>query len=90
MADIKQIRAKISEIGQRPKNVQLSEITWVADHLEKNGYKVKIRTNAHQHIFRINGHRFGVCHHNPGSKQIKACYVDAFLDAMTDLKLYED
>jgi hypothetical protein len=31
-----------------------------------------------------------VCTHNPGSKQVKGCYVDDFLNAMMELGLYEE
>lgn len=89
MADIAHIREKVADIGQRRKNVELSEIEWVVIHLGKNGYEVSCRSNEHQHLFRVNGKRFGVCHHNLGNRQIKACYVDGFLDVMADLGLYE-
>jgi hypothetical protein len=90
MADIEHIRARIAEIAQRKKNVELAEIQWVINHLGTNGYEVSSRSNEHNTIFRINSLRFGVCHHNPGSKQIKACYVREFLDVMADLGLYEE
>jgi hypothetical protein len=90
MADIKRIRARISELAQRQKNVELSEIRWVVNQLGANGYAVSERSNDHNTIFKVNGRRFGVCHHNPGGKQIKACYVKEFLDAMVDVGLYED
>jgi len=89
MADLRHIRAKIAEIAQKEKNVELSEIQWVVNHLGENGYEVSTKKNGHQHLFRVNGKRFGVCHHNPGNKQIKACYVREFLDKMADLGLYE-
>lgn len=90
MADIKQVRARIEELAQRPKNVELSEIQWVVNQLRLNGYAVSERSNDHNTIFKVGGRRFGVCHHNPGSKQIKACYVKEFLDAMEEVGLYED
>lgn len=89
MADIRHIRARILDIAQRRKNVELQDIQWVVNHLGKNGYRVSSKSNQHQYLFRVNARRFGVCHHNPGSKQIKPCYVDEFLDAMADLDLYE-
>ncbi len=88
MADIQRIRAVIAEIAKRRHNVQLAEIQWVVrvvTQLKQNGYEVSSRTNAHQHLFRVNGRRFGVCHHNPGSKPIKACCANEFLDRMADL-----
>jgi hypothetical protein len=89
MANLKQVREKIAEIAQREKNVELDEIQWVVKHLGENGYEVSVKSNDHQHLFRVNRIRFGVCHHNPGSKQIKPCYVREFLDTMADLGLYE-
>jgi hypothetical protein len=44
----------------------------------------------HQTLLSVNGQRFGVCHHNRGSKQIKACYVKEFLDKMEDLGIHEE
>ncbi len=89
MADIKQIRERIKELAQRRKNVELSEIQWVVNQLESNGYVVSERSNEHNTIFKVSGRRFGICHHNPGSKQIKSCYVKEFLNAMEDVGLYE-
>ena len=90
MADIKNIRARISEIAQRRKNVELAEIEWVVNNLGANGYTVSTKRNEHNTMFRVNERRFGVCHHNPGNKQIKVCYVKEFLEAMADLNIYED
>ena len=90
MADIKQIRARIAELAQRRRNVELSEIRWVVDHLGDNGYEVSARSNDHATMFRVGSHQFGVCHHHRGNKQIKVCYVNEFLDAMEELGLYED
>jgi hypothetical protein len=90
MADIKQIRARIRELAQRQKNVELSEIQWVVRQLGSNGFTVSERSNDHNTMFKVNGRRFGVCHHNPGGKQIKACYVKEFLESMGEIGLYED
>jgi hypothetical protein len=90
MAGLEHIRKKISEIAKRTKNVQLSEIQWVVDQLEKNGYRTACKKNDHQHVFSVNGKYFGVCHHNPGGKQIKACYVKKFLETMIDLELHDE
>ncbi len=40
--------------------------------------------------FRIGERQFSICRHHRGSKQIKVCYVDEFLDVMEDLDLYEN
>jgi hypothetical protein len=53
--------------------------------LGMNGYDTGSRTNVHQTIFRVGTRKFGVCSHNPGSKQVKACYLYEFVDAMIDL-----
>lgn len=90
MADLKRIKDRIAELAGRPKNVELSEIEWVVNHLGNNGYNVSIRKNVHSTMFRVNKRQFGVCHHNPGNKQIKACYVSEFLDAMADVGVYEN
>lgn len=90
MADIVHIRKRIAEIGQRRKNVELSDIQWVVEHLGMNGYSVSQRSNDHATIFRVGKRQFSVCHHHRGGKQIKVCYVDEFLDVMEDLDLYEN
>jgi hypothetical protein len=90
MADLGQIRKKIAEIATKRKNVDLEEIIWVVHHLGMNGYETAIKKNDHQHLFRINRRRFGVCHHNPGNRQIKAHYVNDFLDVMAELELCEE
>jgi hypothetical protein len=89
MADIKHVRARIAELAKQRNNVEVSDIRWVVDHLGANGYVVSAKSNDHATMFRVGGVRFGVCHHNRGSKQIKACYVDEFLEKMEDLGLYE-
>jgi hypothetical protein len=89
MADIEHIRAKIAELAERRKNVVLSEIQWVVNNLGANGYEVSSKSNSHQTFFRVGGQPFGVCHHHRGSKQIRKCYVDEFLNAMELLGLYE-
>jgi hypothetical protein len=89
MADIKKIVARISELAQRQNNVELSDIQWIVNQLGENGYVISERKNDHNTMFSVKGRRFGVCHHNRGSKQIKARYVREFLDAMSDLGLYD-
>jgi len=90
MADISHIKKRIAEIGQRRKNVELSDIQWVVDHLKINGHSVSQRSNDHATLFRIGDRQFSICHHHRGSKQIKVCYVDEFLDVMEELDLYEN
>jgi hypothetical protein len=90
MADISHIRKRIAEIAQRRKNVEISEIQWVVDNLGMNKFSVSSRSNDHATIFRIGNLQFSVCHHRRGSKQIKVCYVNEFLDVMEELGLYEN
>ncbi|MEO7146100.1 MAG: hypothetical protein ABI165_21610 [Bryobacteraceae bacterium] len=90
MADLGKIGERISEIAGRRHNVTLDEIEWVVNQLARNGYTVSSKKNDHQKLFSVDQRRFGVCSHKQGSKQIKRCYVDEFLDAMIDLGLYED
>ena len=90
MADISHIQKRIAEIAQRRKNVELSEIQWVVEHLGMNGYLVSSKSNSHTTVFRVGKRPFTVCHHHRGSKQIKVCYVNEFLEAMEELELYED
>lgn len=90
MADVERIKERIGEIAGRRKNVTLADIEWVANQLEINGYRVSCRKNSHQRLYTVDGLRFGVCDHKHGGKQIKACYVDDFMSAMTELGLYEE
>jgi hypothetical protein len=90
MADLTQIEKRIRELAGRRRNVQLKEIEWVVNQLRLNGYDTGSRTNGHQTLFRVGTRKFGVCGHNPGGKQIKACYVDEFIDAMIDIGLYDE
>lgn len=91
MADLKRIKAFIQEIGcGNRKNVTADNIRWVVKHLGQNGYTVTERKGKEAILFRVNNRRFGICDHNPGSKHIKPCYVDEFINAMFDLDLYEN
>ncbi len=90
MAELEQIKARIREIAGRRKNVTLAEIEWVVNQLGRNGYEVSSRNNGHQTLFRVSNHRFGICSHNPGGRQVKSCYVDRFLTVMIDLELYDE
>jgi hypothetical protein len=90
MASIDKIKETIAEIAQRPKNTMASEIGWVVTQLGENGYAVKARTTSDGVRYVVGHAHFGVCTHNRGSKQVKRCYVDDFLDAMIELGLYEE
>jgi len=90
MASIDRVIARIAEIAEHRKNTTASEIDWVVDQLKENGFDVRApRKTRHGVLYGISSERFQICTHNPGSKQVKACYVDDFLDAMSELGLYE-
>ncbi|HZP64121.1 MAG TPA: hypothetical protein VFB28_11950 [Terriglobales bacterium] len=91
MASIAKIKEAIAAIGARRKNVTETEINWVMDQLKANGLDVRgPRKTTHGQLYGIANRRFGVCTHNPGSKQVKPCYVDDFIDAMIEVGLYEE
>ena len=83
------IRNVIQDIAQRRNNVTLSEIEWVIDKLSET-YTVRRREARHGVLFGIGNQRFMVNHHNPGNKQVKSYSVDAFVNAMVELGLYEE
>jgi hypothetical protein len=83
------VRKAIQEIAQRRSNVTLGEIEWVMEKLGAS-YKTRQRAARHGVLFGIENHRFMVNHHNPGSKQVKSYSVDAFIDVMEQLGLYEE
>jgi hypothetical protein len=91
MASIEKVRQVIADIAQRRKNVTASEIEWVMGQLKTNGLNVRdARKTRHGVLYAVDSVRFQICTHNPGSKQVRSCYVDDFVDAMTELGLYED
>jgi hypothetical protein len=90
MANIEKVKATIAEIALRRKNVSPSDIEWVVNQLKALGLDVREpRRTRHGVLYFIGSVKFHVCTHNPGSKQVKACYVDDFVDQMTELGLYE-
>jgi hypothetical protein len=91
MASIEKIKATIADIAQRRRNVLTSEIDWVIGQLKENGFDVRNpRKTRHGLLYGVGSLRFSVCTHHPGGKQVKACYIDDFIDAMTELGLYEE
>ncbi len=90
MAELNRIKARIRELAVRRKNVRLVEIQSIVNQLALAGFETRSKNNGHQTLFRVGSRRFGVCCHNPGSAQIKPCYVDEFLNAMAELGLYEE
>ncbi len=91
MSTIEKVIDKISQIAQRRKNTTVPEIEWVVNQLREHGFEVREpRKTRHGILYGVGPVRFMVCTHNPGSKQVKACYVDDFLNAMLELGLYEE
>jgi hypothetical protein len=90
MADLKKTKDLIRELAGRRKNVRLPEIERVINGLKANGFLVRIKENEHQKKFTVNDHAFSVCTHHSGGSQLKAVYVDAFIDAMINLGLYDE
>jgi len=89
MASDEAIRQKIVDIADSPANVTLSDIEWVANQLADR-VPVSKRKAKHGWLFNVNGRKFMVNSHNPGSCQVKRYSVDDFIDAMTDLGWYEE
>jgi len=89
MASIEKIKEEIGQIAQRPKNTPASDIERIVNQLGQQGYDVRARKMRHGTLYAVQGRRFAVCVHNPGSGQLKICYVREFLDAMVELGLYE-
>lgn len=90
MEELSKIRRKISEIAERPDNVSLSEIERIVRQLEPHGFAIGFRNATHGKLIRVDQHRCLVCTHRPGSKQVKSCYVKAFLKIMVEIGLYEE
>ena len=91
MASTEKVRETIADIAKRRKNVSASEIDWVVRQLKEHGFDVREpRRTRHGLLYGVGPLRFSVCTHHAGSKQVKACYVDEFVDAMVELGLYED
>jgi hypothetical protein len=89
MESEERLRKAIQEIAQRRNNVTLGEIEWVMEKLGQS-YKTRRRDARHGVLFGIESHRFMVNQHNPGNKHVKSYSVDAFIDVMEELGLYEE
>jgi hypothetical protein len=89
MADAEKIKRTIREIAGRKQNVTLAEIERVMNQLKGHCAVTSIE-NDHQRMYAIDGVRFSICTHHPGTKQIKAIYVKQFLRAMAETGWYED
>ena len=90
MPQLEKIRQRLRELIQRRKNVTFAEIETVLNQLPEHGYSVKSRKATHGKLFNVNGQRFMICCHNPGSKQVKSFYVKELANAMIELDLYDE
>jgi len=90
MATLEKIRERIHEIAGRRNSVTLSEIEWVVNQLAGHNYRTSSKQARHGKLFGVGSQRFMVNYHNPGHSQVKKYSVDAFLDAMIELGLYDD
>lgn len=89
MPDIERLKRDIRDIANRPKAVAFEEIERIVNQLQLLGYSANSRPTKHGYIFRVDDEIFHVSKHNPGSSQLKVCYVREFLGAMINLGLYE-
>ena len=87
MAEREKVEELIREIEGRRKNTTLQEIERIVNQLHILGYETSKRGTSHNMMFRVGEQKFSICSHNRGSKQLKRCYVDAFLNAMSELGL---
>jgi len=95
MASVEKIKTEIARIAKQRKNTTAAEIKWVVDQLEMNGYVARSRDTSDGVLYTVGRtgfgvRRFGVCTHNRGNRQVKACYVDDFLEAMIEIGLYDE
>jgi hypothetical protein len=91
MAALEKVRERICQIAEHRNNTTTSDIEWVVNQLREHGFQVREpRRTRHGVLYGVGPVRFMVCTHNPGSKQVKGCYVDDFLNAMMELGLYEE
>jgi hypothetical protein len=90
MSSVEKIKRSIREIAGRKQNVTGAEIHRLVMGQMKDHCIVSCVENDHQRMYAIDGVRFGICTHHPGTKQIKAIYVKQFLRAMAETGWYED
>lgn len=81
---------KSSRTSPSANNVTVLEIETVLKQLKQRGHDVTSRDATHGKLFRVDNQRFMICHHNPGGKQLKRCYVKVFLRAMVELELHDE
>jgi hypothetical protein len=91
MASLEKVKGTISQIARQRNATTASEIEWVVNQLSEHGFVVREpRKTRHGVLYGVGTVRFGVCSHNRGSKHVKGCYVDDFINAMIELGLYEE
>jgi hypothetical protein len=84
------VKRDIADIASRPKSVRFNEIENVVAQLSKLGYRVSSRKTREGVMFTVPpAAPFNVCTHHRGSSQLNWAYVRDFLNAMTELQLYE-
>jgi len=89
MSDTERVKERIRQIARSRRNVTLEDIEWVVNQLRAS-HSVNVRDTTHGRLFRVDERIFVVCRHHRGSSQVKACYVDDFIDAMIELGWYEE
>jgi hypothetical protein len=91
MADLKRIQEQILSMEGRPNNVEESEITRILRKLrDEHGIDAGWRDTGHGKSCWIGNSTFSICTHNRGSKQLKACYVKAFIKATMEAGIYDE
>lgn len=88
--DADEIREAIRDVARHPHNVAFADIDRIFQNLRPFYTHSKKTKRKHSWLFEIGDQTFSVSDHNKGRRQVKACYVDNFIDAMINLGLYED
>ena len=89
MEQEERLRLDILEISQSRRNVTNDDMLRVLNRLATI-VPVTIRDTGHGLMVTLPNAILRICTHHKGSKQIKVCYVNNFLDAMRELGFFED
>jgi hypothetical protein len=90
MPDRKRIQEQISSLEGRLNNVEEGEILKLLRQIrDVYGVDADSRSTGHGRICWIGNQTFSICTHNRGNKQLKACYVKAFINATIEAGIYE-
>lgn len=87
------VKAHIRDIARNRKNTVIEDIERVVDQLKNSGYETSKRNSGrggHSRVFGVGSQSFNICTHNKGNKQLKPYNVDTFINAMTELGLYDE